>query len=128
MKMRYVLSLCLLLSACAPVVDVYKMGNEYIQDAHSRNWWGPNWQRVTYCWKLQDGFCPKDDTRVETASSIGMDSPGQKMAVAAVGAAPIGLGLGLGLANMQASRMTQSVFPDTRISTFNGNVKYVPIQ
>lgn len=118
----------LLLSACAPVVQVHKMGNEYIQDAHSRNWWGPNWQRVTYCWKLQDGYCPKDDTRVETANSIGMDSPGQKMAVAAAGAAPLGLGMGLGLAYQNVGRMTQSVeanpFSKSAISTqyINGQV------
>ncbi len=106
--MKRILLACLLLTACAPVVTVNKMGNEYIQDAHSRNWWGPNWQRVTYCWKLDNGFCPKDDTRVETASQIGMQSPGQGMAVAAVGNMPMALGLGLGLAN-SGSRITQSV-------------------
>lgn len=107
MTREIMLGLCLLLSACAPVVNVHKMGNEYIQDAHSRNWWGPNWQRVTYCWQLKDGYCPKDDTRTETQSTIAMDAPGQKMAVAAVGNAPLALGLGLGLAYQR--RMTQSV-------------------
>lgn len=115
--MRYLLSLCLLLSACAPVVDVYKMGNEYIQDAHSRNWWSPNWQRVTYCWKLQDGYCPKEDTRVETASSIAMDSPGRSMAVAAAGNVPLGLGIGLGLAYQHVGRMTQSVVGNQAVKT-----------
>ena len=97
-----------LMVGCAPIVTVNKMGNEYIQDAHSRNWWGPNWQRVTYCWKLDNGFCPKEDTRVETESKIGLESPGQKMAVAAITSVPLSLGLGLGLAH-SGSRLTQSV-------------------
>ena len=107
---RLLLALQLLvLVGCAPVITVSKMGNEYVQDAHSRNWWGPNWQRVTYCWKLDNGFCPKEDTRVETVSSIGLESPGQKMAVGAATMAPLGLGLGLGLAYQHVGRMTQSV-------------------
>lgn len=109
LKTLCLLSLCLLLVACAPVVDVYKMGNEYIQDAHSRNWWGPNWQRVTYCWRLDHGYCPKDDTRVETASSIAMSAPGRELASAAMGSVPLGLGIGLGLAYQNVGRMTQSV-------------------
>lgn len=117
LKTLCLLSLCLLLGACAPVVEVYKMGNEYIQDAHSRNWWGPNWQRVTYCWQLKDGYCPKDDTRVETASSIAMDAPGRSMAVAAAGNVPLGLGIGLGLAYQNAGRMTQSVTGNQAVKT-----------
>lgn len=104
-----VVACLLLLSACAPVVDVYRMGNEYVQDAHSRNWWSPNWQRVTYCWKLQDGYCPKEDTRVETASSIAMDSPARTAAAGFLSNVPLGLGLGLGLAYQNVGRMTQSV-------------------
>ena len=107
--MRVILVGLLLLSACAPVVEVYKMGNEYVQDAHSRNLWSPNWQRVTYCWKLENGYCPKEDTRVETASSIAMDSPGRSMATGFVSNMPLGLGIGLGLAYQNVGRMTQSV-------------------
>lgn len=92
---HWTIAALLLLSACAPVVTVHKMGNEYVQDAHSRNWWGPNWHRVTYCGKLDNGYCPKEDTRVETASAIAMESPGEKMATAFAGGAPIGIGLGL---------------------------------
>lgn len=129
MKRVMILMGVVLLTGCAPLVEVHKIGNEYVQDAYSRKFWSANWQRTTYCWKVDAaGFCPKEDTRVETHTQIAMEAAGQKMAVAAAGSAPIGLGLGLGLSHMQASRMTQSVFPDTRISTFNGNVKYVPIQ
>lgn len=103
--------------ACAPVVEVYKMGNEYIQDAHSRNWWNPNWQRVTYCWKLQDGYCPKDDTRVETANSIAMTAPGREMAEGAMKNVPLGLGFGLGLAYQHVGRMTQSVTGSQAVKT-----------
>lgn len=112
-------SLCavVLLSACAPVVDVYKMGNEYIQDAHSRNFWAPNWQRVTYCWKLQDGYCPKEDTRVETASSIAMDSPARSAAAGFAANVPLGLGIGLGLAYQNVGRMTQSVTGNQAVKT-----------
>ena len=105
------------LSACAPVVDVYKMGNEYVQDAHSRNFWAPNWQRVTYCWKLQDGYCPKEDTRVETASSIAMDSPARAAAAGFVSNMPLGLGIGLGLAYQNVGRMTQSVTGSQAVKT-----------
>ena len=115
-------TIMVLVSACAPVVSVTKMGNEYIQDAHSRNWWGPNWQRVTYCWKLDNGFCPKEDTRVETASQIGMQSPGQGMAIGAVSSMPMALGLGLGLAN-SGSRINQSVGGLSINETFS--TKYV---
>jgi len=116
-KTMCLLSLCLLLGACTPVVEVYKMGNEYIQDAHSRNWWSPNWQRVTYCWKLQDGYCPKEDTRVETASSIAMTAPGREMAEGAAKNVPLALGFGLGLAYQHANRMTQSVTGTQAVKT-----------
>ena len=108
LTMIALLGMVLLMGACAPVIEVHKMGNEYIQDAHSRNWWAPNWQRVTYCWQLKDGFCPKDDTRVETASSIAMTAPGREMAEGAVKNVPLAMGLGLGLAYQNAGRMTQS--------------------
>ena len=107
-KTLVLLILPALVFACAPIVEVHKMGNEYVQDAHSRNWWGPNWHRVTYCWKLEQGFCPKEDIRVEVASKIGMDAPGQQMAVGAVQSMPLALGIGLGLAH-SGSRITQSV-------------------
>lgn len=109
MKALILLCSVALLTACAPVVDVYKMGNEYIQDAHSRNFWSPNWQRVTYCWKLDNGYCPKDDTRSETSSSIAMDSPGRAAAAGFISNVPLGLGIGLGLAYQNVGRMTQSV-------------------
>jgi hypothetical protein len=99
----------LVVAACAPIVEVHKLGNEYVQTAYSRNWWGPNFHRVTYCWKLDQGYCPKEDTRVEVASKIGMESPGRQMAVAATSSVPLALGFGLGLSHMQAARMTQSV-------------------
>jgi hypothetical protein len=117
-----------LIAACAPVVDVYKMGNEYIQDAHSRNFWAPNWQRVTYCWKLENGYCPKEDTRVEVASQIGMNAPGRDAAVIAAGSVPLSLAFGLGLSQANAGRMTQSVnsqpYAGSTISTqyINGQV------
>ena len=102
--------LTLLLGACSPIVEVTKIGNEYAQDAHSRKFWWGNWQRVTYCWKLDSsGYCPKEDTRVETHTQIAIKASGHEAAVGAAASAPIGLGLGLGLANMQAARMTQSV-------------------
>ena len=100
--------LCGLVLGCAPTVEVYRAGNEYVQNAYSRNVWHPNWQRVTYCWKLQDGYCPKDDTRVEAVTQIAMESWGQKAAVGAVANTPLALGVGLGLSHMQAARMTQS--------------------
>lgn len=99
-----------LLVACAPMTDVNKIGSEYVQNAYSRNYWWPNWQRVTYCWKLDaNGFCPKEDTRVEVVTQIAMESAGQKAAIGAVSQTPMALGLGLGLSHMQAARMTQSV-------------------
>ncbi len=122
--MNYLLSLALLLvTACGPIIEVTKIGHEYVQDAHSRKWWGPNWQRVTYCWKLQDGYCPKEDTRVEVINQIAMPAPGSQMAVAAVGNMPMALGMGLGLANIPASRMTQSVGGLTINETFS--TKYI---
>lgn len=120
MRALGVLLALVLLSSCAPVVEVYKMGNEYVQDAHSRNWWAPNWQRVTYCWKLSDGYCPKEDTRVETASSIAMDSPARMAAQGFVSNVPLGLGIGLGLAYQNVGRMTQSVTGSQAVTT---NVK-----
>lgn len=127
--MNYLLSLVLLLvTACGPIIEVTKIGHEYVQDAHSRKWWGPNWQRVTYCWKLQDGYCPKEDTRVEVVNQIAMPAPGAQMAIAAVGSLPLALGVGLGLSHMQAARMTQSVvsqpYAGSAISTqyINGQI------
>lgn len=131
--MSILILLTALLVACAPAIEVTKLGNEYVQSAYSRNWWAPNYHRVTYCWKLDaNGYCPKEDTRVEVDSRIGMDSPGKSMAVAAVGNIPIALALGLGLSHIPASnnynRMTQTACgPDCRISTVNSNVKYVPV-
>lgn len=102
--------LCLMLTACAPITEVHKVGNEYAQNAYSRNFWWPNWQRTTYCWKVdQNGFCPKEDTRVETVTQIAMEAAGHKAAVGAASNAPLALGFGLGLSSMQAARMTQSV-------------------
>lgn len=99
-----------LTAACAPTIEVTKIGNEYAQNAYSRNFWWPNWQRTTYCWKLDaNGYCPKDDTRVETLTQIALEASGAKAAVGAVSQMPLALGLGLGLSHLQASRMTQSV-------------------
>lgn len=104
------LAIMALLSACSPIVEVTKIGNEYAQDAHSRKFWWGNWQRVTYCGTLDSsGYCPKDDTRVETHTQIAIKASGHEAAVGAATSAPLALGLGLGLANMQAARMTQSV-------------------
>jgi hypothetical protein len=111
----------LFIVACAPVVDVYKMGNEYIQDARSRKLWGPNWQRVTYCWKLENGFCPKEDTRVETANKIGMESVGERAAVGFVSNLPWIAAFSLIPSN--SNRMTQSVGGLTINETFS--TKYV---
>lgn len=89
-----------LLTACAPITVVDKIGNEYVQNAYSRQFWWPNWQRVTYCWKLDaNGFCPKDDTRQEVETQIGMAAAGNQAAVGFVSNSPLGLGLGLGLAH-----------------------------
>lgn len=107
---RLLLAACLMVSACAPVIEVHKMGNEYVQDAYSRKLWSANWQRTTICWKLDgNGYCPKEDTRVETRLDTAMEAAGPKMAVAAMGSVPLALGLGVGLSQMHAARMTQSV-------------------
>ena len=92
-KIVCLISVCLLtgLSGCAAVTTVEKIGNEYAQNAHSRNFWWPNWQRVTYCWQLKDGYCPKEDTRVETHTQIAMSASGQEAAVGMVKNAPFAL-------------------------------------
>ena len=64
--------------------QVTKIGHEYVQNSYSRQFWWPNWQRVTYCWQLKDGYCPKDDTRVETHTQIAMSASGQEAAVGMV--------------------------------------------
>lgn len=80
-----------LIAACAPVVEVTKIGNEYVQNAYSRQFWWPNWQRATYCWKLENGYCPKEDTRVETHTQIAMSASGQEAAVGMLKNAPFSL-------------------------------------
>ena len=126
------LALCLslaVLSGCAAITNVDKIGNEYAQHSYSRNFWWPNYDRAIFCDDLDgDGFCPKKGR--ETYTVIAQESAGQGAAKAAVGNMPLALGLGLGLANIpkSTSSMQQRVFDSPTISTFNGNVKYVPIQ
>ena len=67
-----------------PSSKVTKIGHEYVQNSYSQQFWWPNWQRVTYCWQLKDGYCPKDDTRVETHTQIAMSASGQEAAVGMV--------------------------------------------
>jgi len=103
-------TLCLLISGCLGVkVEVDKIGNEYAQHAYSRNILWPNYDRTTFCWELaKNGFCPKEDTRVETHTVTAQKAMGAAAAEAAVGSMPMALGLGLGLAH-SGSRLTQSV-------------------
>lgn len=122
---RFVILLMLMVSGCTSAVIVEQIGNEYAQNAYSRNFWWPNWQRVTYCHELDDnGYCPTPKASHETHTQIAMESAGQKAAVGAASSAPLALGLGLGLSHMQAARMTQSVtangFGTGYISTLSG--------
>ena len=90
--LAHVVLLCIVfMTGCAPVVEVTKIGHEYVQNSYSRQFWWPNWQRVTYCWQLKDGYCPKDDTRVETHTQIAMSARGQEAAVGMVKNAPFAL-------------------------------------
>ena len=112
-----------LFAACAPMVNVDKIGNEYAQHAYSRNFWWPNYDRTTFCWKLDpNGYCPKEDTRIETHTAIAQEASGQSAAKSAVASMPMALGLGLGLAH-SGSRMTQSVGGLTINETFS--TKYI---
>ena len=117
LTMIALLGMVLLMGACAPVIEVQPAGNEYVQNAYSRNFWWPNWQRVTTCWQIKDGYCPKEDTRVETQTQIAMEASGHKAAVGAVSQIPLAMGLGLGLAYQNAGRMTQSVTGNQAVKT-----------
>lgn len=90
--MRYLLlSLLVLGSACAPMVEVTKIGNEYVQNSYSRQFWWPNWQRVSYCGELDiNGYCPKP-ARAEVHTQIAMSASGQEAAVGMVKNAPFAL-------------------------------------
>ena len=128
MKALILLSLTALLAACAPMVNVDKIGNEYAQHAYSRNFWWPNYDRTTFCWKLDaNGFCPKEDTRVETHTVIAQESWGQGASKAAltgsVGLVALGGFMNDGLKNQNTSRMTQSVWGLTINETFS--TKYI---
>lgn len=112
-----------LLVGCTPITEVSKIGNEYAQHSYSRNFWWPNYDRAVFCWKLDSaGFCPKEDTRVETITVTAQEAAGQAAAKSAVGSMPMALGLGLGLAH-SGSRMTQSVGGLTINETFS--TKYI---
>ena len=112
-----------LLVGCTPITEVSKIGNEYAQHSYSRNFWWPNYDRAVFCWKLDaNGFCPKEDTRVETITVTAQEASGQAAAKSAVGSMPMALGLGLGLAH-SGSRMTQSVGGLTINETFS--TKYI---
>ena len=105
----YIGLLCYLaLAACVPVTEVSKIGNEYAQNSYSRQFWWPNWHRVTYCWKLDgNGFCPKEDTRVETHTQIAMSASGQDAAVGMVKNAPFAL-MGLSFPRNRFSQTFES--------------------
>jgi hypothetical protein len=123
MKALMLLLTAALFAACAPMVNVDKIGNEYAQHAYSRNFWWPNYDRTTFCWKLDaNGYCPKEDTRIETHTAIAQEAAGQYAAKSAVASMPMALGLGLGLAH-SGSRMTQSVGGLTINETFS--TKYI---
>ena len=125
LKTLCLMSLCLLvvMTGCAPMTDVNKIGNEYAQHSYSRNFWWPNYDRAVFCWRLDaNGFCPKEDTRVETITVTAQEASGQAAAKSAVGSMPMALGLGLGLAH-SGSRMTQSVGGLTINETFS--TKYI---
>lgn len=122
-KLSVLLMGLVLVSGCSAMTEVSKIGNEYAQHSYSRNFWWPNYDRVVFCWKLDDkGLCPKEDTRVETHTQIAMEASGQAAAKGAVASMPLSLGLGLGLAH-SGSRMTQSVGGLTINETFS--TKYV---
>lgn len=118
-RMRFIAlaALCLLVSACSAVTVVDQIGNEYAQHSYSRNYWWPNYDRVVFCWKLDEqGLCPKEDTRVETITATGLKASGQAAAEQAVGSLPLAAGLGFGLAysgsktsNSQNATASQSV-------------------
>jgi hypothetical protein len=107
-------SLLISLMACAPVVEVHKVGNEYVQHAYSRNWWWPNWNRTVFCADTErNGYCAKEDRRVETVTATAQESWGQGASKAAltgvVGFATFGALMNDGLKNQNVARMTQSV-------------------
>ena len=55
MKALMLILTAALFAACAPMVNVDKIGNEYAQHSYSRNFWWPNYDRTTFCWKLDLG-------------------------------------------------------------------------
>lgn len=107
--MYLMIGVLLALTACAPIVEVTKIGNEYVQHAYSRNFWWPNWDRAVFCPdKDKNGFCPKEDMRVETITVTAQKAAGQVAAEQAVGSIPMAAAFGVGLAH-SGSRITQSV-------------------
>lgn len=121
--MKVLIAALLLLSACAPTIEINKVGNEYVQHSYSRNAWHPNWDRVKFCDSLaSNGFCPGG----ETHTAIAKESFGQGAAKGFIASAPIGIGLGLMRFN-QTFTNNNVGFKDPHISTANFDAKYVPI-
>lgn len=96
------------MTGCSAMVNVDKIGNEYAQHSYSRNFWWPNYDRVVFCWKLDDkGLCPKEDTRVETHTQIAMTASGQEAAIGVVKNSPYAF-VGLGFPRNRFSQTFES--------------------
>ena len=124
---RYLLlSLLLLAAGCAmaPAVETTKIADECVRHSYSRNLWWPNWDRVDILDVDASGECHK---RREIHTVTARDAFGQKAGAAFAGGAPIGIGLGLMRFN-QTWTNNQIGMKDPHISTYNDNVKYVPVQ
>ena len=129
---KLALGLCvLLLAGCANKTIMIQDGNAWIQKTQEGGFFGQKVVHVKRC--LPDdrvnGFC-REHGEYEP-SHLGLhEAPGMPLVSSLIGAGAIVGGTALLMHGLQTQAVSAAsqIFPDTRISTFNGNVKYVPIQ
>ena len=120
------------LVGCVPTTDLIQDGHYTIQLTQSRNIWGQNVVHETRCLNTDkiDGFCAPHKGVSGTSTIV--QAPGPEMASAVLSAASILGGAAIishGIRHQAVPQGTVNrIFPDSRISTFNGDVRYVPIQ
>lgn len=131
MKVWVIVSLCLLLPACTNKTVMIQDGNAWLQKTEEGGWFGKKVVHVKRC--LPDdrvnGFC-REHGEYESSQLSLHEGPGMQLVSSLISAGAIVGGTALLMHGLQTQAVAPAaqVFPDTKISTFNSNVKYVPIQ
>lgn len=121
----------LLLSGCTNTTTMIQDGNAWIQKTEEGGWFGQKVVHVKRC--LPDdrvnGFCREHGEHEASTTSL-VTAPGVQLISSLISAGAIVGGTALLMHGLQTQAVAPAsqVFPDTKISTFNSNVKYVPIQ